>query len=138
MVNTIDMQDIMHLNLFSQITGINTRFCMKYNGAIIFCVPKTLLNKAVGDRGRNVQKMSETLGKRIRVIALPRGLYDAKGFIQTVVRPVTFKDLEIKKNEIILTAGNQSKAALIGRDKRRFLELQKIVGDYFQKDLKII
>ena len=139
MVNTIDMQDIMHLNLFSQITRIDTRFCMKYNGAIIFCVPKNLLAKAVGEQGKNLRRLSETLGKKIRIIPMPRGIHDARGFIQTIVKPIMFKDLEIKGNEMIITAGNiQSKAALIGRDKRRLIELEKIVENFFGKELKII
>ena len=33
------------------------------------------------------------------------------------------------------TAGKQSKAALIGRNRRRFLEMQKIIADYFVKEL---
>lgn len=138
MMNTLDMKDIMHLNLFSQITKINTRFCVKYNETIIFCVPKNLLNKALGEQGRNVRRISETIGKRVRIIPIPRGLHDARGFIQTVVKPVTFKDLQINGNEIIITAGSQSKAALIGRDKRRLIELQKIAEDFFGKELKII
>ncbi|MEK6827452.1 MAG: hypothetical protein AABX99_03140 [Nanoarchaeota archaeon] len=139
MVNTIDMQDIMHLNLFSQITRIDTRFCMKYNGAIIFCVPKNLLARAVGEQGKNLRRLSETLGKKIRIIPMPRGIHDARGFIQTIVKPITFKDLEIKENEMIITAGNiQSKAALIGRDKRRLIELEKIIENFFGKELRII
>ena len=139
MVNTINMQDIQHLNLFSQVTRINTRFCMEYNRTIIFCVPKEFVNKAVGEEGRNVRRISEILGKKIRIIAVPRGIQDARGFIQTIVRPVMFKDLEVKENEIIIiTAGNmQNKASLIGRDKKRFLELQKICKDFFVKDLRI-
>ena len=139
MVNTIDMQDIMHLNLFSQIIKIDTRFCAKYNNAIIFCVPKNLLSRALGEQGKNLRRLSETFGKRIRIIPIPRDLNDARGFIQTLVKPVMFKDLEIKGNEIIITAGNmQNKAALIGRDKRRLIELEKITRDFFGKDLKII
>ena len=133
------MQDMRHLNLFSKITRINTRFYAKYNGSIIFCVPKEFIQRAVGEEGRNIRKMSEILGKRIRVIQSPRGIRDARGFISVIVKPITFKDLEVRDNEIILTAGNiQNKAALIGRNKRRFLELQKIVRDFFNKDLKII
>ena len=65
MVNTIDMQDIMHLNLFAQITKIDTRFCAKYNNAIIFCVPKNLLSRALGEQGKNLRKLSETFGRKI-------------------------------------------------------------------------
>jgi transcription antitermination factor NusA-like protein len=133
------MQDIRHLNLFSRITKVNTRFYARYNGSIIFCVPKEFLRKAVGEEGKNIKKMSEILGRRIRIIQRPRGIQDAKGFIQTIVKPVMFKDLEIKEDKIILTAGNiQNKAALIGRDKKRFFEMQKIVKDFFGKDLIIV
>ena len=138
MMNTLDMKDIMHLNLFSQITRINTRFCLKYNETIIFCVPKNLLNKALGEQGKNVRRISESIGKRVRIIPVPRGLHDARGFISTIVKPVTFKDFQINGNEIIITAGSQSKAALIGRDKRRLIELQKIAEDFFGKELKIV
>jgi hypothetical protein len=42
MVKTLDMQDIRHLNLFNQITKINTRYCFEYNETLIFCVPKVM------------------------------------------------------------------------------------------------
>ncbi len=138
MTNTINMQDMRHLNLFSQITRIQTRFCMKYNETIIFCVPREFVMRAVGEEGRNIKRISEILQKRVRIIPSPRGIQDIRPFIENIIRPVTFKSLEMYGNEIILTAGSQNKAALIGRNKRRLLELQKIVKDYFGKDLKII
>lgn len=138
MVNTIDMQDIRHLNLFSQITRINTTFCMNYNKTLIFAVPKNLLNKALGEQGRNIKKMSEILGTKVKIIPSPRGITDVKSFIENLIKPVTFKSLEIKGNEMTITAGPQNKAMLIGRNKQRLIELQKIVKDYFGKELKII
>jgi NusA-like KH domain protein len=137
MAGTIDMQDMRYLNLFEKITRVSTRFCFKYNEAIVFCVPKNLVSRAIGEKGINVKKMNEILGKRIKVIPQPLGISDAKKFFELIVSPVTFKDLEVN-DEIILTAGSQSKAALIGRNKRRLLELQKISKDYFGKELKIV
>ncbi|MCK5150109.1 hypothetical protein KAJ87_04250 [Candidatus Pacearchaeota archaeon] len=138
MVNIIDMQDMRHLNLFGRITRVSTRFCFKYNEAIVFCVPKSLISKAVGEEGKNVKQIRDLLRKRIKIIPIPNGIQHAKQFIEAIVSPVTFKDLEIKGNEIILTAGSQSKAALIGRNKRRLLEMQKIVKSFFGKEFKII
>lgn len=138
MTSTISMQDIRHLNLFNQITRINTRYCINYNNMLIFCVPKNFVMKAVGENAKNLKRMSEIIGKRIRVIPLPRGIQDAKSFIENIISPVTFKDLEITEKEIILNAGGtQNKAALIGRDKRRLIEMQKIVNDYFGKEFRI-
>lgn len=105
---------------------------------IIFAVPRPFLSKAVGRQGENVRKISETLRKRVRIIALPEGDRDIKRFIETIVAPVTFNEIDIKENEVILNPGNQSKAALIGRNKRRLLEMKKIVKDYFRREFKII
>ncbi len=132
------MQDMRQINLFRKITHISTRFCFKYNEAIFFCVPKRLISKAIGKGGVNVKRLSQILRKKIKIIASPSGIEDARKFIENIVEPVTFRNLEINADEIILTAGNQSKAALIGRNKRRLLEMRGIVSDYFKRDFRIV
>ena len=138
------MQDMRHLNLFEKITRVNTRYCFKYNEAIVFCVPMRFVSQAVGKGGENIKKMNEILRKRIKVIPKPRGIQDAKKFIEAIVSPVRFNELEVKDDtlkgtsEIILTAGSHSKAALIGRNKRRLIEMQGIVRDFFGREFRIV
>lgn len=138
MVNTIDMQDMRYINLFGKITRIQTRFCFKYNEALVFCVPRSFVSKAIGERGRNVRQLNYILKRKIKIIPQPNGIKDADKFIRSVVDPVSFRDLEILGDEIIITAGRQSKAALIGRNRRRLIELQRITKDFFGKDVKIV
>ncbi len=138
MISTINMQDMRYLNLFSKITRINTRFCFKYNEIIFFCVPRKLLSRAIGENACNAKKINEVLKKRIKIIACPEGIENIKQFIQSIVSPVEFKEIEIKDNEVVLTAGPQSKAALLGRNKRRLIEMQEIVRDYFGKEFRIV
>ena len=138
MESTISMQDIRHLNLFSKITGIDTRICFPYNDAIVFCVPKPLVAKAIGENGRNPKELSSILQKRIKVISAPRGIEDIREFIRAIISPVEFRDLEVRDNEIIIHAGSKNKASLIGREKRRFLEMKKIVRDFFGRELRIL
>ena len=138
MVNTLDMQDIRHLNLFGKVTHVNTRFCFSYNEAIVFCVPRPLIAKAVGENGKNVRTMNGILRRKIKIVPSPSGIKDVRKFVEAITNPVTFKELEVRDNEIVITAGSQSKAALIGRNKRRLLELQKIAKDFFKMDLRII
>ena len=137
MVKTIDMQDLRYLNLFTQITQVRTSFCFKYNNVIFFCVPKNLVSKAVGKEAKNIRKIGMLLRKRVKVIFYPEGISDLKKFIEKIVSPVTFSELEVKHDQVILTAGKQSKAALIGRNRRRSLEMEKIIADYFGKEFRI-
>ena len=140
MVNILDMKDIRYINLFGQITGVNTRYCFFYNEFIVFGVPKKLISKAIGKEACNIRKMSETLGRKIKVVGNPDddSKESIREFVRKIVSPVEFKDLEVTDEEIILTAGSQSKAALIGRNRRRETELKEIVKDYFKKDLRIV
>ena len=138
MNNVINMQDLRYLNLFGKITRVNTRFCFKYNESLVFCVPKRFISKAIGEGGKNIKQMNEILNKKIKVIPSPLGVQDITSFLESIVSPVKFREIEIKNNEIILTAGSQNKAALIGRNKRRLLEMQKIIEDFFNKELRIV
>ena len=138
MIDTINMQEMRYLNLFRKITQISTRFCFRYNDFIIFAVPRNLVSRAIGESGKNVKRISEIFGKKVKVVSYPSELHDVKRFIGAVVSPVNFKNLEINNEEIIITTGNQSKAALIGRDKARLHELQKISKMFFRRDLKIV
>lgn len=138
MVNTLDMRDLRYLNLFEKVTGIRTHYCFEYNNAVIFCVPRELVSRAIGPDVRNLRRISEIIKKRVKVIPIPKAPQDIRRFIELIVSPVTFKDLEVSEDEIILNAGSQSKAALIGRDKRRLIEMQKITKDFFKKDFRII
>ena len=138
MVKTIDMQEMRYLNLFEKITKVRTRFCFSYNNVIMFAVPQNLLARSLGRDARNIKKIHQILGKKIKVVPIPRGAEDMKEFIQKIVNPVEFKDVELKDDKVVLTAGSRNKAALIGRSKRRLHEMQKIVHDFFGKEFKII
>ena len=138
MVKTIDMQEMRYLNLFEKVTRVRTHFCFFYNEAIVFCVPRVLVSKAVGENGKNVKKLSEILKKKIKILSAPKGIEDAEKFIKEIVSPVVFKEFAIKDNEFVITAGRLSKAALLGRGKRRLMELQNVSRDFFHKELKVV
>ena len=138
MTNIFDMQELRYLNLFEKITKVNTRHFFRYNNMLVFCVPKMLITKALGKDAENLKRMSGILGKRIRVVAHPKDIKDAKKFIQAIIAPVVFKDLEIREDKIIINAGKMNKASLIGREKARLNEMKKIISIFFKRDFEIV
>ncbi|HLD98605.1 MAG TPA: KH domain-containing protein [Candidatus Nanoarchaeia archaeon] len=138
MIKTIDMQVMRYINLFSRISNINPKHCFIYNNSIIFVVPEPKVNKAIGDNGRNIKRMSEIIQKKIKVVAVPNGISDAEKFISTIVYPAQIKSVELNENYLIINSSPQNKAMLIGRNKKRFDEIRKIVKNYFGKDVKIV
>jgi NusA-like KH domain protein len=138
MVKTIDMRDMRHLNLFEKITGVRTRFCFTYNDYIMFCVPRFKLSQALGKDHKNIKRMSEILKKKIRILICPRSIADAKRFIESILSPATFKEIKINNEEIVITAGNvQNKATLLGRNKRRYAEMKRIINDFFDREYRV-
>ncbi|MEK6928340.1 MAG: KH domain-containing protein [Nanoarchaeota archaeon] len=137
-MSIINIQTIRYINLLDDASRVKTRKCFIYNNTIIFAVPQELVSRAIGPGGINVKKIQDKLGKRVRVIKEANSISQAESFVDDIVYPVKFKSLEIRDNIFILNAGSQSKAALIGRNRRREDELRQIVKDTFGIDLKII
>jgi len=132
------MQTIRYINLLDRTSQVKTRNCFIYNNTIIFAVQKELVSRAIGPNGTNIRRINEQLGKRIKVIVEPKDISDAERFILDIVSPIKFKSLELKDDCFILNAGAQSKAALIGRNRRRYDELKSILEASFGKDLRIV
>ena len=138
MIKTIDMQVMRYINLFAKVSKISSKHCFIYNNAIIFVVPASKVSQAIGENGKNIKKMSEILEKKVKVVLLPKGIEDAEKFITTIIYPLEIKNIEIQDGYLIINAGMQSKAMLIGRNKVRLKEMRKIINNYFGKELRIV
>ncbi len=130
-MKVLDMKFIRYANLFNKVTKIRCTHCFEYNNAIVFAIPRHFIMKAIGKDNQNLEKLSKVIGKRIKIVAIPNGKEDIEGFVSMVTKPIKFSGIELKGDEAIITAGMQSKAALIGRGKVRLNEMENILGQYF-------
>jgi NusA-like KH domain protein len=145
MTKTFDMQFIRYINLFGKVTRVNPKHCFTYNNTLVFVVSRELVQQAIGRDNSNLKKLSEILGKRIRVLAEPNGLEDIEQFFTVLVSPIKFEKLEVidrpesGKELVINAGGRESKAMLIGRDRAREKEMKEILEQYFEiKSFKIM
>ena len=77
-------------------------------------------------------------GLSLKVLLSGSETNGTQAIFEDIVEPVSFVSLEVNDNEIILTAGTRNKTALLGRNKRRFIELRQILEDYYGKELRIV
>jgi len=133
MAEVIDMQLMRYINLFSRTTRVLTTKCFVYNNQIVFAVPKAKVSVAIGRGAENVKKLNGILRKKIKVVAMP-SLDSREGigkFVEAVVAPIEFNKVEVKENSVTISAGRQSKAALIGRGRQRERELSEVLKNFF-------
>jgi len=133
------MTTMRYINLLDKVSRVKTSKCFVHNNMIFFAVGRNDVSRAIGPAAVNIKKIQEQLGKKAKIIRESEGVEDCKRFIEDVVSPVKLKSVDIKEGVVVITAGsNQNKASLIGRNKRRYLELKKVVQDTFRLDLKIV
>ena len=138
-MTVIDMKAMRYINLLDKFSRVKTHNCFVYNNVVFFAVDRNQVSRAIGPAASNMRKIQESIGIKARVVREAEGLGDLKRFVEDVVAPIKPRMIEVKENVAVITSGNtQNKASLIGRDKRRFEELKKIVHDVFGLDLKIL
>lgn len=138
-MGVIDMTAMRYINLLDRVTRVKTRKCFVHNNVIFFAVNKEEVSKAIGPGAINVKRIQDQIGKKIKIIRENDGMSDIARFVDDVVSPIKPKSVEVVEGVVTITAGStQNKASLIGRNKRRFLELKKVIHDTYNLDLKII
>lgn len=139
MGKTIGMQFIQYMNFFEKCIGLRTRHCFSYNGIIFFVVNPGFVTRAIGRDGINIKELAMRLRRKVRIVAAPSGLRDAEKFVASLVYPIQFKKFSIEGEEACLSASQQSKAMIIGRNKVKLAELENILKEYFNiKKLRLI
>ena len=134
MATVIDMQLMRYINLFSRTTKIQTTKVFTYNNQIVFAVPKSKVSLAIGKGACNIRRLNDILRKKIKIVAMPAVDSDegiAK-FIADVVAPIEFTKVDVKNDSVVILAGRESKAALIGRNRTREKELGEVLKNFFQ------
>ncbi len=131
MTKTLNMQFIRYANMFSRVTRIRTNHCFEYNNAIVFAVPRKLVSRAIGIDNKNLRRLNQVIGRKVKIVAIPNGREDIENFVSVITYPIKFKAIEIKGDNAVINTGGQNKAILIGRGRCRLNEMQNVLGQYF-------
>ncbi len=134
------MQQMRYINLFSKISGVEPSSSFMYCGQLVFLVPFKLVSKAIGRDAINAKKLGNIVGKKIKVIAQPDKTNESQvvKFVEDLTEPVEITKIEIKDSDLIISASRMSKANLIGRNRIKEKQLNKILKDILDMNLRFI
>jgi len=127
----LDIQKIQYMNIFEKIMKIKAKYCFTYDNTIIFTVPKKHVTKAIGKNAQNVNKLSERLNRKVKIVATPTSSIDLDYFISVIIFPYKFKRLSLQNHELTIFSAPREKAALIGRGKKRLKKLSEVLERFF-------
>jgi NusA-like KH domain protein len=126
-----DIQKIQYMNIFEQITGVKAKTCFFYSNAVVFTVPRMLVNRAVGRDAMNIKRLMMRLNKKVKIIATPNSRADMEYFINSVVYPYKIQSLSFEDNILVIHANPRIKAMLIGKGKMKLHELAEVIERSF-------
>ncbi len=124
-----------YIRLFENITGARVKNCYRGNEALIFIVYEGDAGKAIGKGGENVKRLSGLLKKRIKIVEFSD---DPIKFVANLIFPVKAEiKMEDEKTILIGGKGMKFKQAVLGPERKHLKELQSIVSNYFNIELKV-
>ncbi len=125
-------QDALALSsILERIAGVQVKdsFMDEEGETIYFIVASGELGKAIGKGGMNIKRLSEELGKRIRITEYRDNVIE---FIRGFIYPATVAEVVQEGNDILIKdESRKTKSLLIGRGGKNIKLLNRAVKRFF-------
>lgn len=125
-----------YINVFETLTRTTVKDCFIDNSELVFMVSEGEAGRAIGKHGANIQRLSQMLNKKIKVIEFNK---DVLKFINNLIYPANGNVYKSEEKIVSIQAKDtRDRAILIGRDRKNLKNLQNIVSKYFDVIIKIV
>jgi N utilization substance protein A len=84
-------EEIKYINLFENMTGASVKDCILQE-KVFFVVKQGQMGLAIGRKGANIQRLTETIGKPIEIIEYSD---DPETFVRNILRPASIRNVTI-------------------------------------------
>ncbi|MDP2908984.1 MAG: NusA-like transcription termination signal-binding factor [Nanoarchaeota archaeon] len=125
-----------YINVFENVTRARVKDCYQGRDALIFIVQEGEAGKAIGKGGENIRRLTDLLKKRIKVVEFSE---DPLKFVSNFILP--FKaDVGLEGEKIVMIQGHGAKfkQAVLGPERKNLKELQNIVSNYFDVEIRVM
>lgn len=134
-MKVITAEIIGYINLFENLTRARVKGCFQGNEVLVFVVYEGEAGRAIGKHGENIKRVGQLLKKRIKVVEFNNN--PAK-FVANFIFPIKAQvEMPDEKTVVIEGKGARFKEAVLGRERKNLKELQDIVSQYFNVEIKV-
>lgn len=134
-MKVITEEIIGYINLFESVTRARVKGCHQSKDTLIFVVYEGEAGKAIGKGGENIKRANKLLKKRIKVVEFNE---DPVKFVTNLIAPIKAEvRFENEKTILIEGRGPKFKQAVLGPERKNLKELQSILSNYFDIEIKV-
>lgn len=135
----LDQNALALSSMLERIAGVQVKdsFMDEEEDTIYFIVNSGELGKAIGKGGMNIKRLSEELGKRIRITEYRDNVME---FIRGFIYPATVAEVVQEGNDILIKdESRKTKSLLIGRGGKNIKLLNRAVKRFFSiNEVKVV
>ena len=135
----LDQNALALSSMLERIAGVQVKdsFMDEEEETIYFIVNSGELGKAIGKGGMNIKRLSEELGKRIRITEYRDNVME---FIRGFIYPATVAEVVQEGNDILIKdESRKTKSLLIGRGGKNIKLLNRAVKRFFSiNEVKVV
>ncbi|MFP3871437.1 MAG: NusA-like transcription termination signal-binding factor [Candidatus Natronoplasma sp.] len=125
---TFNEKTLRYISLFEEITDTDVVDCVDIPEKVIFLVEEGDIEKAIGKKGKNVTKVSDSIDRNVHIIEFSE---DPEELLENIFYSYDVKDVEIEeKNGVMhgtVEVAPENKARAIGKNGRNLSIARKIM-----------
>ena len=135
-MKVITTEIIGYINLFERITRARVKNCYPGHDNLIFIVYEGEAGKAIGKKGDNVRRLTHLFKKRVKIVEYNN---DPLKFVANLIFPVRADNISFEDDKTVVIEGKgvKFKQIVLGPERKNLKEIQNIVSNYFDVEIKV-
>jgi N utilization substance protein A len=131
----LNKDKIQKISLFENLTNSKVKDFLE-NEKLIIIVEPGEMGKMIGKKGKNIKMIENMMHKKLKIIEFSK---DPLKFISNFIYPIKAESIALNNNCIeIKSSDRKTKGLLIGRERRNLNELNALIKNYFNIEIRIL
>lgn len=137
----LSAKEIRYIALFENLTAAVVKDCIvdEKNNRVIFVVKKGDVGVAIGRKGSNIQKVRQSIGKKVDVVEYSE---DPREFVRNILHPLRVQDVSIAdgsgKKVAKVKIDVRDKAELTALGNKKLDKARMLAQRHHQMDISIL